>query len=90
MRKLHITQDPDGFWMLSVEHPGGGMQLLAYHFVSPRHLVDDAHEMAAADGDYRGALVLIDPPRPPSLAKAGASPAGYQRPEPKRAGKHAL
>jgi hypothetical protein len=86
MTKLHITQDSDGFWMLSAEHPDGVMQLRAYHFVTPQHLLKDAQEMVADDGDYPGALVLIDPPRPAALAAAKVVPGGYQRPTPKRAG----
>jgi hypothetical protein len=93
MTNLHITQDEDGFWMLSLEHPEEGLKLLAYHFVTPQHLISDAEELAAEDGDYPGARVLVDPPRAAERAdvaavrKAGGE---YRRPEAKRAANHAL
>ena len=79
--RLHITQDGGGFWMLSIEYPEGSMELVAYHFVTPEHLISDAQEMAAEDGDFPGALTLIDSPK-----AREAMPGNYRRPEPKRAG----
>ena len=66
--------------MLSIEYPEGSMELVAYHFVTPEHLISDAQEMAAEDGDFPGALTLIDSP------KARVNAGNYRRPEPKRAG----
>jgi hypothetical protein len=84
--RLHITQDADGFWMLSIEHPEGGMELVAYHFVMPEHLISDAQDMAAEDGDFPGALTLIDSPKAHVNVAERAMPRKYRRPEPKRAG----
>jgi hypothetical protein len=84
--KLHITQDADGFWMLSVEHPEGSMELVAYHFVTPKHLISDAQDIAAEDGDLPGALTLIDSPKACANVAERAVPGNYRRPEPKRAG----
>jgi hypothetical protein len=85
MTKLHVTQDKHGFWMLSVEHPDGKLQLLAHHFISPQHLIQDASEMASK-GDYRGAVVVIDPPNLSLSEQVESWPEDYQQPEPKKAG----
>lgn len=88
MTKLHIAQEPQGYWMLSLEHPDGRLELLANHFLAPDHLINEAREMAAEGGDYEGAVILLDPPRraPASVSAGSCPPEEYQEPEPRRAG----
>lgn len=88
--KLHITQDDYGFWMLSVEHPDGSLQLLSYQFSAPDHLVEDARHLIDR-GVYPGAIVLQDEPRSevPQLdltIESDSELAEYQVPAPKKAG----
>ncbi len=89
MKKLHVTQDDHGFWLLSLEKSDGELQLLAHHFEAARHLVENAHELVA-DGTYPDAIVLVDPPRAAAslgvAAAVEAEPMEYHRPEPRKAG----
>lgn len=73
--------------MLSVEHSDGTMQLLAHHFESPQHLIDDANQLAEKAGDYAGALVLLDAPLS-DTARASLLTKDYEQPKPKRAGEY--
>lgn len=81
MKKLHITQDDWGYWMLSMEKEDGSLTLLAHQFPTPDHLIENANEMVAKAVD---AVVLIDPPRP-QFARMTAAERDYQRPAPRKA-----
>jgi hypothetical protein len=85
MKKLHVTQDAYGFWELSLENDAGSLTLLAYQFVDPSHLIQDAHEMVL-QGELPDAVVVVDPPRRQVQRTVAAWPADYRRPAPKRAG----
>ena len=84
MDKLHITQDEHGYWMLSLEQEDGAMSLLAHHFATPQHLVENAHELVDT-GRVRAAIV-IDPPRPHSDEEQALAPDNAPHPVPRRAG----
>jgi hypothetical protein len=90
MIKLHITQDDDGFWMLSVEYSDGELKLLTYQFVTPDHIISDARDMAGEGGDFAGALILIDPPRARIAGSKKQVRGRYRRPEAKRVSGHAF
>ncbi len=81
MQKLHITQDEAGYWMMSLEEEDGSLKLLAHRFLSPEHLVEDAHDLVK-DGVYPGATVVVD------VASPQKKPAcrNYCRPNPRKAG----
>ena len=83
MKKLHITQDDRGYWMLSLEGDDGAMTLLAHQFASPDHLVENANEMISEG--HLDAMVVVDPPRP-RRSPAGSAAGEYQRPAPRKAG----
>lgn len=98
-KKIHITQDEYGFWMMSLEEPDGSLTLLAHHFVKPDHLVEQAHEMgaelrmgvAAADAFLESNAgteieVVADAPRTSVPADPSQWPAAYQPPAPRKAG----
>jgi hypothetical protein len=87
MNKLHITQDDFGYWMMSLEKDDGELSLLAYQFVTPEHLIENAQEMIA-EGKVPGAQMIVDPPRAAAAAAAAsAESAGeYRRPAPRKAG----
>src|SRR5438046_2090129 len=98
-KKIHITQDEHGFWFMSLEEPDGTLKLLAHHFASPNHLIEDAHEMASAvKGNVFAAdsfleheagadiVVVADPPRTQITSDPAQWPADYQPPKPKKAG----
>lgn len=87
MNKLHITQDDFGYWMMSLEKDDGELTLLAYQFVTPEHLVENAQEMIA-EGKVPDAQMIVDPPRAAAAAAAAsAESAGeYRRPAPRKAG----
>jgi hypothetical protein len=87
MNKLHITQDDFGYWMLSLEKEGGELSLLAYQFVTPEHLVENAQEMIA-EGKVADAQIIVDAPKPPAAAAAVSAETAeeYRRPAPRKAG----
>ena len=72
MDKLHITQDDNGYWMLSLEKEDGTLTLLAHQFAAPDHLIENANELIA-EGKVN-AVVVIDPPRPQSTPEAAPHP----------------
>lgn len=84
MKKLHITQDDRGYWMLSLESEDGAMTLLAHQFASPDHLIENANEMISEG--HLDAMVLVDPPRPQRSPRAESAADEYQRPAPRKAG----
>lgn len=84
MDKLHITQDDFGYWMLSHEKEDGAMSLVAHHFATPDHLIENANEMIA-EGKVR-AVILIDPPRSDAPVAAARARRAYQKPAPRKAG----
>ena len=86
MKTLHVTQDDFGFWELSLEGDDGSLTLLAYQFVDPSHLIQDAHDMVL-QGELPDAVVVVDPPRRQVQRTAAAWPTDYRKPAPKRAGK---
>jgi hypothetical protein len=84
MDKLHITQDDDAFWMLSLERENGDLSLLAHRFSTPDHLIENANELVAT-GKVK-AIVLIDPPREGSAARQAASADENADPAPRKTG----
>jgi hypothetical protein len=84
MDKLHITQDDDAFWMLSLERENGDLSLLAHRFATPDHLIENANELIAS-GKVK-AIVVIDPPREDSEARQAASADESADPAPRKAG----
>jgi hypothetical protein len=85
MDKLHITQDDFGFWMLSHEKESGELSLVAHHFATPDHLIENANEMIA-EGKVQ-AVIVIDPPRAEAAPMAAAAArTAYRKPAPRRAG----
>jgi hypothetical protein len=92
MNRLHVTQDDAGYWMLSLEEEDGSLKLLAHQFPSQDLLLNEVTELTQR-GALHGAEVVADPPAAPqapdafagALASAESRPAGYTRPEPKRA-----
>jgi len=85
VKKLHVTQDDYGFWELSLEEDDGSLRLLAYQFVEPAHLVQDAHEMIEK-GVVPDAVLVVDPPRRQVQRTVQSWPREYRRPAPKKAG----
>jgi hypothetical protein len=84
MDKLHITQDDDAFWMLSLERENGDLSLLAHRFATPDHLIENANELIAS-GKVK-ATIVIDPPREDSVALQAASADESADPAPRKAG----
>jgi len=99
-KKIHITQDEHGFWLMSLEEPDGTLKLLAHHFTTPDHLIQQAREMAAevtvqasltsAKGPRRRKgepeiVVITDPARKAVPADPAKWPADYKPPRPKKA-----
>ena len=84
MDTLHITQDDDGFWMLSLEREDGDLSLLAHRFATPDHLIENANELMAS-GKVK-AVILIDPPREDSSLRQAASAEDSADPAPRKAG----
>ena len=84
MDKLHITQDDDGYWMLSLEQEDGKLTLLAHQFPTPDHLIENANELVA-EGKVK-AVILIDPPRAQSRAVSRSASDDYKKPAPRKAG----
>src|SRR3954468_17655720 len=62
MMKIHITQQPDTFWMLSVEGDDGEMIRITSGHMGSGHLLHDAREMVRK-GRYPGATILIEAPQ---------------------------
>jgi len=84
MDRLHITQDEDGYWMLSLEREDGTLSLLAHQFAAPQHLIENAHELVNT-GRVRAAIV-IDPPRPDSANRQALAADNSPEPAPRKAG----
>jgi hypothetical protein len=84
VKRLHVTQDGSGFWLLSLENEDGTLELHAHQFPSRDLLLHEANTLAA-HGHLRGAQVVVDPPGPPTGSAAPARPTQYVRPKPKRA-----
>jgi hypothetical protein len=84
VKRLHVTQDSNGFWLLSLENEDGSLKLLAHRFPSRDLLVHEANSLAEK-GRLQGAEVIADPPEPAQSLAAPAAPTRYVRPEPKRA-----
>jgi hypothetical protein len=84
MRKLHVTQDDFGFWQLSLEEADGSLRLLAHRAETADHLVENARELVA-EGRYRDAAVVVDPPRK-TVAEAAPDLDNYTVPPPRKAG----
>jgi hypothetical protein len=85
VKRLHVTQDSSGFWLLSVEEEDGSLKLLAHQFPSRELLLHEANTLAA-QGHLQGSEVVADPPQ--QVAESLAPQAGaaqYVRPQPKRA-----
>ena len=100
-KKIHITQDEYGFWLMSMEEPDGSLKLLAHHFPKPDHLIEQAHQMAAEVKVKPGAIaanafiekqagsdivVVADPPRSKVPRDPAQWPADYKPPKPRKAG----
>jgi hypothetical protein len=82
MDKLHITQDADGYWMLSLEKEDGTLGLIAHQFETADKLVEIAGEMIREQ--KLNATIIVDPPR---LTRSDtAAPDVYVKPAPRRAG----
>ena len=86
VKRLHVTQDGTGFWLLSLEDEDGSLKLLAHQFPSRDLLLHEANTLAA-HGHLQGAEVVADPPQAEAQGLALAADAThYTRPHPKRAG----
>ena len=84
MDKLHIAQDDDGYWMLSLEREDGQMSVLAHEFATPDHLIENANELVAKG--RVNAVVVIDPPRQGTPQRQNAAASDRPTPSPKKAG----
>jgi hypothetical protein len=84
VKRLHVTQDSNGFWLLSLENEDGSLKLLAHRFPSRELLLHEADALAA-HGRLQGAQVVADPPEMAHGLAAPARPTHYVRPDPKRA-----
>jgi hypothetical protein len=83
VKRLHVTQDSNGYWLLSFEDDDGSLRLLA-HLSASRELLLDEAKTFAAHGRFQGAEVLADPPgRAQNLAPLADS-TEYVVPQPKR------
>jgi hypothetical protein len=84
VKRLHVTQDSNGFWLLSLENEDGSLKLLGHQFPSREILLNEANNLAA-HGQLQGSEVLADPPRMEAEGLApSAGSAEYVRPQPKR------
>ena len=93
VKRLHVTQDSDGSWLLSLENEDGSLKLLAHSFPSRELLLHEA-ETFAEHGRFQGAEVLADPPKAAQNLEAAAASteadstegdsAEYVPPQPKR------
>ena len=86
MKKLHVTQDSNGYWILSLENEDGSLKLLAHLSASRDLLLHEANTLAA-HGRYQGAEVLADPPATAASASTESPEAKsteYVLPQPKR------
>jgi hypothetical protein len=84
VKRLHVTQDSNGFWFLSLENEDGSLKLLAHRFPSRELLMHEANALAA-HGRLQGAEILADPPGMAESLAPPARPTHYVRPQPKRA-----
>ena len=88
MRWLHITQDEQGFWMLSLEESNGEVKLLAHQFTKPAHLVQHATEMVSGSPErparFPDAQIIIDAPRGQVPDDPERWPAEYRKPAPRK------
>ena len=86
MSRFHVTQDETGFFQLTYENDEGELTLVSHQFNSPKQLIEDAVQMAKS-GDFGKAVVVIDPARNESRAKAASeASSSYRRPAPRKAG----
>ena len=84
VKRLHVTQDSSGFWILSLENEDGSLKLLAHRFPDRDVLLHEAN-LLAATGYLKGAQVLADPPEMAQGLAPAARPTNYVLPQPKRA-----
>jgi hypothetical protein len=84
VKRLHVTQDSNGYWLLSLEDDDGKLKLLA-HLSASRDLLVQEAETLAAHGRYQGAEVLADPPQTAQSLAPPAESTEYVLPQPKRA-----
>jgi hypothetical protein len=82
---LHIAQDDDGFWLLSVERHDGSMTVLQWQSVAADPLIESAYHLVR-DGRYPAAVVLFDPPRERGTRSMMQMDRSYSKPAPRRAG----
>lgn len=83
---LHIAQDDEGFWLLSVERGDGTMTVLQWQSVAADPLIESAYHLVR-DGRYPGAVVLFDPPRERGTRSMMRMDSSYSKPAPRRAGR---
>src|ERR1043166_7155444 len=83
MKRLHVTQDSNGFWLLSLENEDGSLKLLAHESASRDLLLHEAKTLVAR-GRFRGAEIVADPPAPTPTAGLDR-PTHDPPPKPKRA-----
>lgn len=84
MRKLHVTQDDSGFWILSLEQPDGSLELISHQGTSRDHVIDSARELV--EKKYADATIIIDPPVKPVSDDPSTWPQNYRAPAPRKAG----
>jgi hypothetical protein len=85
MNRLHVTQDDDGFWQLTLEKDDGTLKPLAHQFLEPDHLVQTARELVQ-EGRYPDAVIVVDPPRRPPPQSVDEWPDDYAPPAARKAG----
>jgi hypothetical protein len=83
---LHIAQDDDGFWLLSVERRDGSMTVLQWQSVAADPLVESAYHLVR-DGRHPRAVVLFDPPRERGTRSMMRMDSSYSKPAPRKAGR---
>ena len=94
MRKLHVTQDEFGFWLLSLEEPDGSMRVVSHHYSADgpaiqdaRDFIDDEQKVAGTEGvEVPRILLLVDSPRAVRTAAMTEAVTEYKTPQPMRAG----
>lgn len=84
VKRLHVTKDSNGFWILSLENEDGSLKLLAHRFPDRDVLLHEA-DLLAATGHLKGAEVVADPPEMAQGLAPAARPTHYVLPQPKRA-----
>jgi hypothetical protein len=84
VKRLHVTQDSNGFWLLSLENEDGSLKLLAHRFPSREILLHEANTLAE-HGRLQGAQVVADSPDMAEGLGAPVRPTHYVLPQPKRA-----